>query len=119
MTVAPRRCTADIDNGDQVKGDAMTVARLYRLEAAEGKATQLEGALSELAGRVRPIAGCQGVEILRSTDNGNHFILIEKWDSIDAHKRGAKSLGKEAVSPMMAVIATPPLGAYLEYLSAN
>jgi heme oxygenase (mycobilin-producing) len=97
----------------------MTIARLYRLEAAEGKGTQLEGALSELAERVRPIAGCQGVEILRSTDNANHFTLIEKWDSIDAHKRGAKSLGKEAVLPMMAAVAAPPLGAYLEYLSPN
>jgi quinol monooxygenase YgiN len=94
----------------------MTVARLYRLEAAEGKATQLEGALSELAGRVRQIAGCQGVEILRSSDNGSNFILIEKWDSIDAHKKGAKSLGKDAVSPMMAALAAPPAGSYLEYL---
>jgi quinol monooxygenase YgiN len=97
----------------------MTIARIYGLEAAAGKAVQLESALTELAGRVRVIPGCQGVEILRPTDNGNHYMLVEKWDSIDAHKTGAKSLGKEAVAPMIAALAKPPQGSYLEYLPSN
>jgi heme oxygenase (mycobilin-producing) len=50
------------------------------------------------------------VEILRPADNGNHYMLIEKWESIDAHKAGAKSLGRDAVSPMVAALAKPPQG---------
>ena len=97
----------------------MTIARLYRLEAAEGKAAELEAALTVLAGRVRQLSGCRGVEVLRVSDNSSLFTLIEKWDSIEAHKSGAKALGKEAAAAMVAALAGAPQGSYLEYVLTN
>jgi quinol monooxygenase YgiN len=104
---------ADIANQEGMK---MAVARHYVMIAAEGKEDALNAALVELAAKVRPITGCEGVELLRDTREPTYFMFIERWTSIDAHKAGGQSLGREALNDVMAAIAEPPKGRYLEYL---
>lgn len=94
----------------------MTTARFYIMHAAEGKDAALETALRALADAVRPVAGCEGVELLRDSGNERRFFFIEKWASIEAHKEGGKALGKEIFAPVMAALDGPPDGSYLDYL---
>jgi quinol monooxygenase YgiN len=94
----------------------MTVARLYRMTAADGKEQALLEALTDLERVVRPLAGCVGVELLRDARKPGSFLFIEKWASIEAHKGASSTLPKETLGPVMATLAGPPEGAYLDYL---
>jgi len=92
----------------------MTVARLYRMVAAEGREQALLDALTDLERLVRPLDGCTGV--LRDARKPGSFVFIEKWTSIEAHKAAGSALPKDTLGPVMAALANPPEGAYLDYL---
>ena len=93
----------------------MTIARLYRMTAAEGQEEALRAALAELAATVRTQPGSEGVELLRDTDKPGSIVFIEKWESVAAHAACLGSLPREALAPVMAAVAGPPDGAYMEY----
>ena len=93
----------------------MTVARHYVMTAAVGQEEALGDALRVLAAAVRPIEGCEGCELLQDVDQPARFIFIEKWASVEAHKAGGALLPKETFKPVMAALAGPPEGAYLDY----
>lgn len=95
----------------------MTIARHYVMHAAAGKDATLETALRALADKVRPLPGCEGVELLRDIGSELRFIFIEKWASVEAHKEAGKLLPKEAIDALGAALDGPPEGSYLDYLS--
>ena len=95
----------------------MTVARHYVMHAAAGHDATLETALRALAAAVRPLPGCEGVELMRDIGNELRFVFIEKWASVDAHKEAGALLPKEVLAPLGTLLDGPPDGAYLDYLS--
>jgi quinol monooxygenase YgiN len=94
----------------------MTVARVYIMHAMESADATLEAALDALADAVRPIAGCEGVELLRDIGNERRFLFIEKWSDEEAHKAAGPQLAKDVLAPVMAALDGPPDGAYFDYL---
>jgi heme oxygenase (mycobilin-producing) len=94
----------------------MTVARHYIMYAKDGHDATLETALSALADAVRPLPGCEGVEMLRDLGNERRFVFIEKWASVQAHKDSGKLLPKHFLEPLMAALDGPPDGIYLDYV---
>lgn len=91
----------------------MTICRYYLMTAAEGQSEALRGALVALAAKVRPIAGCEGVELYQDEKRPERLHFLEHWTSIDAHRAGGAALGKEALAPVMELLAGPPEGAYI------
>jgi quinol monooxygenase YgiN len=96
----------------------MTVARLYRMTAAAGKEDALAAALAGAALLVAKVPGSEGVEILRDVEATGSFVFIEKWTSIEHHKGARDHLPKGGLDAVMAALAGPPDGAYLDYLPA-
>ena len=94
----------------------MTVARLYRMTAAEGKTEALAQALADVALLVAKVPGSQGVELLQDVSTPGSFVFIEKWGSIEDHKAAASHLPEGGLDAVMAALAGPPEGAYLNYL---
>ncbi len=92
----------------------MTVLRHYLMKAAQGCGAELRAVLVTLAGQVKPLPGCEAVELFADPRDADAYIFVEHWASIDAHKAGGAALGKEAFAPVMAVLAGPPEGRYLE-----
>ena len=95
----------------------MTIARHYVMVATETQAENLKTALVDLAARVKSITGCEGVALFQDTRIATRFTFIEYWTSIDAHREGGQALGKEALTPVLATLAMPPEGAYLEKIA--
>lgn len=87
--------------------------RFYRMTARDGEDAALRAALEALAGKVRPLEGCVGTELLEDADKPGQYVFLERWTSVDAHKAGGKLLGKESFAPIMAVLAGPPEGSSL------
>ncbi len=96
----------------------MTIARLYEMTAVAGKEDELLASLTALAGLVRQIAECEGVVLMQDTERPTRFLFIESWRSIEAHKAASTQLPKEALKPVMAALAEPPAGRYLDRLLA-
>ncbi|MBO9499088.1 MAG: antibiotic biosynthesis monooxygenase [Novosphingobium sp.] len=92
----------------------MTVLRHYKMQAAEGRGEELRAVLAELAAKVTPLAGCEKVELFADPRDPDLFVFVEHWASVDDHKAAGAALGKEAFAPVMAVLAGPPEGRYLE-----
>jgi quinol monooxygenase YgiN len=94
----------------------MTIARHYAMVAAEGRQEALKAALARLATAVGRLAGCEGVELSQDLDAPESFIFVERWTSVDAHKAAGSTLGREILGEVMAALAEPPKGRYLEVL---
>ncbi|WCP15923.1 hypothetical protein sphantq_04413 (plasmid) [Sphingobium sp. AntQ-1] len=92
----------------------MTVLRHYRMKAAAGREQDLRAALITLAGQLRPLDGYEGVELFADPSDHATYIFIEHWRTIDDHKAGGQALGKDAFASVMAALAEPPEGLYLE-----
>ena len=92
----------------------MPILRQYVMIAAVGREDALCKALIELAAKVRPIEGCEDVELYQDAARPAYFVFIERWVSIDIHKAAARQLGKEALADVLAVLMQPPEGRYLE-----
>ena len=57
----------------------------------------------------RAFTGCLGVDVLVDTEDPTHFVLVEKWASLEhdaAYRTFRAGPGK---SPLGAVLAGPPL----------
>ena len=109
--VAPRTGTT---TGVECK---MPILRHYVMIAQEGQERALTDALVALAAAVRPLDGSEGVDIFQDPDAPTHFVFIEHWTSVEAHKAAGAALGKEALAPVMAALAARPEGRYLEPVS--
>ena len=94
----------------------MTIARHYVMYAKEGMGAGLDSALRAIADAVRPLPGCEGVEMMRDLANEQRFVFIEQWTDVDAHKAAGAMLDKSLFGPMMAALDGPPESAYLDYL---
>ncbi len=94
----------------------MTVARHYVMHARDGESAVLETALRDLADKVRPLPGCEGVELLRDLGNEHRFLFTEKWETVDAHKAAGQNLPKDVFAPVMAALDGPPDGGYFDWL---
>ena len=94
----------------------MSVARTYRMQAAEGKADELRAALIALAEAVRPLNGCEQVDLMEDSDRAGAFLFIERWQSVDAHKAGGAQLPKGVFGPVMGALAQPPESAWMACL---
>ena len=92
----------------------MTILRHYKMIAAESRGDDLRAALVDLAARVRPLPGCERVELFADPKDGLTYVFVEYWRSIDDHKAAGAALGKEAFAAVGATLAAPPEGRYLE-----
>ena len=97
----------------------MTILRHYKMTAAEGRGEELRAALVDLAAKVSPLDGCEKVELFADPRDPAVYVFIEHWGSIDDHKAAGQTLGKEALAPVMAVLAGAPDGRYLEAVATG
>jgi len=94
----------------------MTVARVYRMTAAEGKADALAKALGDVVATIRSVSGSEGVELLQDADQPHQFLFIEKWTSVEAHQAAFSQMPAGTLDEVSAAMAGPPDGAYFNSL---
>ena len=90
----------------------MSITRINEFQASTGKAEELFDFLKSLIPYISSSAGCQSCEVLRDQNNADHFVVLEKWDSIDSHLSSIDKFPKEDMQAAMFLFSTPPKGAY-------
>jgi quinol monooxygenase YgiN len=88
------------------------------MQAKVGQENALAAALSALAARLRPLAGCERVEIFQAAQSAADFVFIEHWTSLEMQQAAGRQLGKEAFKEVMAVLAAAPATQTLQTVQA-
>ncbi len=55
--------------------------------------------------------GCQSCQSLQSEDDPTRFVIIEVWDSIEAHQASVKQIPPQLIAATMQLLAGVPKGA--------
>lgn len=92
----------------------MSVTRVNEFQAAQGSADDLYQFLQSLVPYISSSQGCLSCEVLRKVDELDRFVVLEKWESIDAHKVSVENFPQAEMQAAMKLIAAPPSGAYYQ-----
>ena len=90
----------------------MSITRINEFQAAEGKADELFVFLKSLIPFISSSTGCLACEVLRCEDDRNQFVVIEKWDSKEAHAKSIENFPKKDMQAAMTLFRAPPKGRY-------
>lgn len=90
----------------------MKVTRVNEFRSSDGKAEELFDFLKSLKTYIASSAGCESCEVLQNCDDENLFLVLETWDSVDAHKESLAKYPKEKMAAAMSLIGGPPKGSF-------
>lgn len=90
----------------------MTITRINEFEAVPSKGAELYAFLTSLQHYIESSAGCLSCEVLRKSDNDLILVVIEKWETKDAHRQSIESYPQEKMAEVMPLFALPPKGGY-------
>jgi quinol monooxygenase YgiN len=61
---------------------------------------------------IKSSQGCQSVQLYQSQDDPSRFMMIEVWDSVEAHQASVRNIPPEKLSEIRPLLAGAPSGGY-------
>lgn len=92
----------------------MIITRINEFQSAIDKTDELYTFLQSLIPYISTSEGCISCEVLRSMDHVDIFVFIEKWESIELHKKSIANFPKERMQAAMPLFGAPPKGHYYQ-----
>jgi len=93
----------------------MSIVRINEFRAHEGGGDTLRDRLQVFVPIIAGSTGCISCELLQSQKNPAHIVLLEVWESADAHQASLKNIPPDDFKDAMTLVAVPPTGEYYEY----
>lgn len=90
----------------------MSITRINDFRAMPDAADSLRDFLTSIMPPIASSTGCQSCQLLQSKDELGHFLLVEVWDSIDAHQESLKNSPHGMFKKISHTLAEPPRGEY-------
>jgi len=90
----------------------MEFTRINEFYSAPEKNDELFSFLKSLIPYITNSEGCISCEVLRSTESSDKFIVLEKWSSIEAHKKSIALFPKSEMQAAIELFGAPPKGAH-------
>ncbi len=90
----------------------MSITRISEFQAKDGQAQGLREFLNSIVPTIEASEGCLSCRLLQDQDDERRFVVIELWDSIEAHKASVKEIPPEQLEQIMQLLASPPQGRY-------
>lgn len=90
----------------------MSITRINKFQAAPTKADELNEFLKSILPYISSCEGSLFCEILRDVENNDNFVVVEKWENIEAHKKSIAGFPQEKMMDAMVLFATMPEGNY-------
>jgi quinol monooxygenase YgiN len=91
----------------------MPVTRLNFFTAKAEQREALARFLSEVIQVVINAEGCLSCRLLCDYANPFEFVILETWESVEAHQQAAGLIPKEQIMSVMQYLEKPPRGEYL------
>ena len=90
----------------------MSITRISEFQAKDGQPQGLRDFLNSIVPTIEASEGCRSCRLLQDQDDERRFVVIEVWDSIEAHKASVKDIPTEQLEEVMQLLASPPQGRY-------
>jgi quinol monooxygenase YgiN len=91
----------------------MTVTRMTVFVALKERTAELRDFLKSLVPTIAGSPGCHSCQLLQGQDQPERFVVIEVWDSVDAHQASVKQIPPASLAAVMPLLGAPPKGEYL------
>ncbi len=92
----------------------MSITRINTFRALDDKADALKKFLTALLPSIRASSGCQSCQLLQDQTIPARMVIIEVWDSIDAHHQSLQHVPRESIEEVKTMLASPPVGGYYQ-----
>ena len=96
----------------------MPIIRINEFKAKDEKVSDLREFLLCILPLVKSSQGCVSCELLARQDSPSNFVVMEAWESTDAHQNSAKNIPVDELKKVMALLAEPPKGYYFTKVGA-
>lgn len=90
----------------------MNITRINEFHAKEDKGDDLRKFLVSIISIIESSAGCRSCRLLQCLDEPTRLVVIEIWDSVEAHQASVKSIPPDSFAEIMKMLAEIPKGAY-------
>lgn len=95
----------------------MSITRLSEFRAQAGKIGELRAFLQSIVPGIVSSDGCLSCQLLQGHDNSARFLMVEVWESIEAHQASLKNVAPEAFARVMELLDGSPRGGYFDTLT--
>lgn len=92
----------------------MGIARIGETRAKAGFESALRAKLESLVTQIAALPGCTGCELFVSRDEPTRMLMIERWESLEAHKAAVMNISPEEINDFMKMLDGRPSGSYFE-----
>ena len=92
----------------------MSITRINEFEARAGQEETLHTLLQSILPTIEASEGCRACRLLQHLDDPAKFVVIEEWDSAEAHQASVKDIPPGVLQEAMTLLAAPPKGAYYQ-----
>lgn len=90
----------------------MSITRINEFQARDGQGDALRDLIQSFVPMIEASEGCQSCQLLQGQDDPTRIIVIEVWDSAEAHQASLKNIPPSALGQAMTLLAGPPKGAF-------
>lgn len=90
----------------------MTITRINEFQASSGNETALWEIMKEVKQVVLSNKGAINCQALQNQDDPTKMIVIEQWESMEAHQTAAQKIPAYLFEQAMKLVAQRPTGAY-------
>lgn len=92
----------------------MSITRINTFRALDDHVDELRKFLLALLPVIRASAGCQSCQFLQDQSVPSRMVIIEVWDSIEAHHESLQHVAKESIEQVKTMLAAAPVGGYYQ-----
>lgn len=97
----------------------MSVKRIGEVQAAAGRVDELRNFMLSIIPMILSSEGCLFCELLQNQEDASKFMMIEVWESIEAHRASIKNIPIGKLDEIRSLLAVPPSGHYYEVIEPN
>ena len=90
----------------------MSITRINEFQAQDGQGETLRDFIRSFLPMIEASDGCQSCQLLQHLDDPTRIVVIEVWDSTEAHQASMKNVPPGTFDEAMKLLAGPPTGAY-------
>ncbi len=97
----------------------MNIIRINEFQAKHGQSDTPRDSLRSIIPLIESLDGCQSCRLLQSLHDPCRILIIEVWDSVEAHKSSVDNIPPSAFEKVMRILDRPPKGEYYMSYSRN
>jgi quinol monooxygenase YgiN len=90
----------------------MSITRIGEFQAKEGSSETLRDFMISIIPMIISSKGCVSCEFFQRQDDLTKFVMIEVWESVEAHQASVKNIPPEKLAEIRPLLGAAPSGNY-------